>query len=192
MSDVAALYVDARGPYPTIAGVDSWDETRDARKYEGADPVVAHPPCQLWGNFAALNFKRYGGDHNRPGNDGGCFAHALATVRRCGGVLEHPASSKAWEAYGLPLPGEARDAFGGYSIEVAQVEWGHGARKLTWLYLVRVPSIALEAPPFHGRQATHQCGWFDRKKPTLGKREASLTPPAFADYLVRLARAARR
>lgn len=70
--------------------------------YDGPWPVVTHPP--LWVNFAALNFKRYGGEHNRPGNDGGCFASALASVRKWGGVLEHPASSNAWAAHGLERP----------------------------------------------------------------------------------------
>jgi len=34
---------------------------------------------------------------------------------------------------------------------------------------------------------THQCGWFDRVRPTLGKREASRTPLAFAECLIPLA-----
>lgn len=33
-----------------------------------------------------------------------------------------------------------------------------------------------------------QVGWFDRIKPTLSKREASATPPAFRDALLRIAR----
>ena len=35
---------------------------------------------------------------------------------------------------------------------------------------------------------TAQCGWFDRIKPTLSKREAMSTPPAFRDVLISLAR----
>lgn len=101
---VAALFVAKGGAYFNLPDVDPWDEARDARLYTGPHPVVAHPPCQLWVNFAALNFKGYGGEHNRPGNDGGCFASALASVRRWGGVLEHPASSNAWKAYSLPFP----------------------------------------------------------------------------------------
>src|ERR1044071_8542714 len=101
---VAALYVDKGGVYYGLPDVDPWDKERDARKYAGPNPVVAHPPCQLWVNFAALNFKRYGGEHNRPGNDGGCFASALASVRKWGGVLEHPAFSNAWETFGLEAP----------------------------------------------------------------------------------------
>lgn len=67
---VAALFVDPSGVYPGLVA-DTWDAERDARKYSGPLPVVAHPPCQLWVNFAALNYKRYGGERNRPGNDGG-------------------------------------------------------------------------------------------------------------------------
>lgn len=39
-----------------------------------------------------------------------------------------------------------------------------------------------------GRVAgTHQVGWFDRSKPTLGKKAASATPPAFRDALLSIA-----
>ena len=98
LRQVAALFVATGGSYFGLPGVDPWDVERDARKYRGPHPVVAHPPCQLWVNFAALNFKRYGGEHNRPGNDGGCFESALASVRRWGGVLEHPAGFERMEA----------------------------------------------------------------------------------------------
>jgi hypothetical protein len=46
---VAALYIDPRGPYPKMPVVDCWDETRDADRYAGAAPIVAHPPCGPWG-----------------------------------------------------------------------------------------------------------------------------------------------
>ena len=49
MSTVAALYVQTGGRYFNQSGIDPWDITRDARKYAGPHPVVAHPPCQLWG-----------------------------------------------------------------------------------------------------------------------------------------------
>lgn len=190
--DVAALYIDPRGPYPALLGPENcWDEVRDARLYDGPHPVVAHPPCQLWVNFAALNFHRYGGEHNRPGNDGGSFASALAAIRRCGGVLEHPAFSNAWKAFGLKPPtglGWERAGAAEWTCEVWQSAYGHKARKRTWLY------YAGGRPPLEGNWArnpgTHQCGWFDRIKPTLSKREASLTPPAFAEWLVSLARQA--
>lgn len=86
-------------------------------------------------NFAALNFKLYGGEHNRPGNDGGCFKSALSAVRTCGGVLEHPASSKAWSAFGLLRPsglGWNRASETEWVCEVWQSAYGHAARKRTW------------------------------------------------------------
>jgi hypothetical protein len=135
---IAALFVETNGAYFGIPDVDPWDVTRDARRYLGPWPVVAHPPCQLWVNFAALNFKRYGGEHNRPGNDGGCFASALSSVRRWGGVLEHPASSNAFAAHGLPRPRGIgwEEGAGGWVCEVWQSAYGHRARKRTWLYAV--------------------------------------------------------
>ncbi len=193
---VAALFIDPSGPYPGLVGAEyCWDIDRDARTYPGRCPVVAHPPCQLWVNFAALNFKRYGGEHNRPGNDGGAFASALASVRRWGGVLEHPASSNAWAAHGLTRPPKGRTGwvYNGlsdreYVCEVWQSAYGHKARKRTWLFYAS-PSPC--RPPFQlcweRPLGTHQVGWFDRIKPTLSKREASRSPDAFARELVRLA-----
>ena len=61
LRQIAALFVATDGAYFGLPGVDPWDVRRDARLYDGPHPVVAHPPCQLWVNFAALNFKRYGG-----------------------------------------------------------------------------------------------------------------------------------
>ena len=101
---VAALFVQPEGCYSRCSDVEMWDEQRDARRYKGSLPVIAHPPCQLWGAMAAVNYSRWGGEHNKPGNDGGCFKSALKSVNRCGGVLEHPAKTKAWVKYGLTKP----------------------------------------------------------------------------------------
>ena len=44
---VAALYVQTRGVYYGVDGVDAWGlPDRDAREYAGPWPVVAHPPCE--------------------------------------------------------------------------------------------------------------------------------------------------
>ena len=195
---VAALFVAKGGPYFGLPDVDPWDEERDARLYAGPWPVVAHPPCHLWVNFAALNFKRYGGVHNRPGNDGGRFSAALACVTRWGGVLEHPAGSTAWREYGLLRPSSGggwtqsarvdERGWGRWTCEVWQSAYGHAARKRTWLWYVGAnePSDL----NWEQRPGTHQVGWFDRIKPTLSKAEASRTPIAFRDELLRLARTA--
>ena len=196
MNTVAALFIDAAGIYPTLPAVDCWDEKRDARKYDGALPVVAHPPCQLWGRFAHVNYARWGGEHNRPGNDGGCFASALANVRRCGGVLEHPAFSDAWKAYGLPRPvhrGWQESEFMSceWVCEVWQSAYGHKANKRTWLFYSgpMCPAEMRWERPI----GTHQIGFHDQRgkaanKPTVSGRAASATPPDFAAALLSLAR----
>jgi hypothetical protein len=104
---IAALYVQADGCYSNVSGVDPWPESRDARTYAGPHPVVAHPPCATWGRYA----HRCGGI----GNDHGCFAAALYAVRNWGGVIEHPATSRAWEHFDLPAPG-CRDTHGGWTL----------------------------------------------------------------------------
>ena len=185
---IAALFVQTGGCYYGLPDVDPWDIHRDARLYAGPHPVVAHPPCQLWVNFAALNFKRYGGEHNRPGNDGGCFASALDSVRRWGGVLEHPTSSNAWAAHGLPRPSRNgwQPGAGGWVCEVWQSAYGHPARKRTWLYACGLDPAPLNWARMPG---TAQIGWFDRIKPSLSKRAASATPPKFRDLLISIAAA---
>lgn len=135
---IAALYVETGGAYFGIEGVDPWDEQRDARQYAGPWPVVAHPPCQRWGRFWHGSTRK---PHQyRLGDDQGCFAHALSAVRRFGGVLEHPADSRAWAHFGLIAPQrhvgwQRADMHDGWSCYVEQGHYGHTSRKPTWLYV---------------------------------------------------------
>ena len=187
---IAALFVEPRGEYSKFPGVDLWDQSRDARLYSGPHPVVAHPPCGRWCQLAGLVEARWG--HKR-GDDGGCFAAALAAVRRWGGVLEHPAWTKAWPAHGLAVPpafGWQQSIDGSWVCAVAQSAYGHRARKRTWLYYVgaQPPAVALWRQP-KGRAVVAWCknhGSEDR--PRMTRREASATPPAFAEFLISLAR----
>ena len=73
------------------------------------------------------------------GDDGGCFEAALASVRKWGGVLEHPCDSRAWSHFGLNIPPRSggwinADWQGGWTCCVEQGFYGHFARKPTWLY----------------------------------------------------------
>lgn len=191
---IAALFIDAKGIYPTLPDVDAWCSMRDARTYKGPHPVVAHPPCQLWGRFAKVNYARWGGEHNRPGNDGGCFSSALRAVCQFGGVLEHPADSYAWAAHGLTKPtgtGWKMTGLHNWVCEVWQSAYGHPARKRTWLFYHGTN------PPHELRwdrpEATHQIGFHDqrgkeRNKPTISGRRASATPTDFALELLALAK----
>jgi len=189
VSDVAALFVETNGAYYGLPGVDPWDEARDARLYAGPHPVVAHPPCDRWHQLSAVNNKRWGYVINE---DGGCFAAALDAVRRWGGVLEHPAESRAFKHHNIPEPtmtGWQRTLDGDWVTEVNQAAYGHRARKKTWLlYNGDRPPHPLDWSDARG---THQIGLFDQKKPQLPDAELSATPAAFRDVLLVLARTSR-
>ena len=192
---VAALYVDPNGVYAGLPDVDVWDEARDARLYEGPWPVVAHPPCARW--CALAGFVEYVHGYRR-GDDGGCFAAALDAVRMFGGVLEHPAHSQAWDAFGLPEPqtveGWTGDLYGGWACEVQQGNYGHRGAKPTWLY-----AYGVELPAMRWGRAPESAnaGWWigpDSRRPKetrLRKENSSHTPPAFRDVLLNMARSAR-
>jgi len=215
---VAALYVEKNGVYYGLPDVDPWDEERDARKYAGPWPVVAHPPCERWGRYW------YGGPmlhklgrRKTLGDDAGCFAAALSVVRKFGGVIEHPEASKAWPTFGLAKPPRAggwvnADHQGGWTCCVEQGHYGHRARKATWLYwhpgetfparwpaphdLTWGPSAAgvrLDLG-FHSkeeRRAAQRLGTLRAKgELRMPRRECSATPPAFRDLLLSIARSA--
>jgi hypothetical protein len=195
---VAALFVSAHGVYSGRAHVELWDVARDARTYTGDLPVVAHPPCSRWCRLSGLVEKRWG---HRKGEDGGCFAAALAAVRRCGGVLEHPAYSLAWSRFDLPTPsrtgGWQKGLCGGWSCQVEQRRYGHAAKKATWLYV-----YGIAAPPplrwgfTHDHPGSAIVSWCGNhvksgeSRRRIAKREALATPPEFAEMLLSLARLA--
>ena len=195
---IAAIYVETNGCYFGLPDIDPWDIHRDARKYDGPHPVVAHPPCSRWCRLAGLVEARWG---HRRGDDGGCFAHALQSVRRFGGVLEHPAYSDAWQAFDLPRPprdgGWVRGMCGGWSCHVEQGRYGHAAKKATWLYC-----FGVDPPPmrwgFVADSATKAwVSWCGNKtrgqvRPRLGKKAAAASPIEFRDALIAIARSARQ
>jgi len=191
---VAALYVETGGSYYGLAGVDPWDEERDAREYAGPWPVVAHPPCSRWCMLASVNEVRWGATI---GEDGGCFAAALEAVRRYGGVLEHPAYSLAWARFGLPAPtryGWATSLFDeGFSTEVSQSAYGHPARKRTWLYAfgVELPELDWRDPDGEAVVGAGIHSGQSAGRPRIDGPAASATPDAFRDVLLGMARTAR-
>lgn len=204
LSEIAALFVETDGVYFGLPGVDPWDKKRDARLYAGPHPVVAHPPCERWGRYWS------GGPSARvrreKGEDAGCFSAALAAVRAYGGILEHPEASHAWAAHGLLTPpklggwvrlGHVRADFRGWTCCVEQGNYGHRARKATWLYfvgcsppdLIRGPSRGQRLDEgFHSkaeRDAARAAG--AKPRPRLSTAENIATPIPFRDMLIALA-----
>jgi hypothetical protein len=197
---IAALFVERNGVYFGLPDVDPWDEKRDARLYAGPHAVVAHPPCARWCRLAGLVEARWG--HKR-GDDGGCFASALASVRRWGGVLEHPAYSDAWPAHDLNPPPSGggwvnADFLGGWTCYVEQHRYGHPAKKATWLYAHGVPLECLEWGLVPDTEVTALVSWCGNrvrsgeKRPRIGGAAASRSPIAFRDVLLRIGRSVTR
>jgi len=193
---IAALFVATGGAYFDLEGVEPWDEHRDARKYAGPWPVVAHPPCSRWCRLAGLVEARWG--HKR-GDDGGCFESALNSVRSFGGVLEHPAHSDAWAKFGLPKPprhgGWVKGLCGGWSCAVEQGRYGHPAKKATWLYARGVTLLPSLRWGFEAGSASKAlvswCGNHVKSgesRERVGKKAASATPPQFREVLLEIAR----
>jgi hypothetical protein len=201
---IAALYVASGGCYFGLPDVDPWDESRDARTYAGPHPVVAHPPCQRWGKY-------WHGSTRKPhqyklGDDGGCFAAALAAVRRFGGVIEHPQDSHAWNHFGLLAPPRAGgwiscDAHGGATCRVEQGFYGHLANKPTWLYACHTQLPALRwgkgpqrlhpvAVERYGYEKARRIGMMAMVGGKEKTRIREATPPEFRDLLLAIARTA--
>lgn len=181
-----------------------WDSSRlsfkasdlGRRRALGSGVDRGHPPCSRWCRLAGLVEARWG--HKR-GDDGGCFAAALRSVRTFGGVLEHPAYSDAWAAFDLPVPptggGWVRGICGGWSCYVEQGRYGHPAKKATWLYAYGARFLpGLEwgsAPDFALKALVSWCGNHVKSRESrrrVGKREASMTPERFRDILIEIAR----
>ncbi|MDP3766690.1 MAG: hypothetical protein Q8S13_01625, partial [Dehalococcoidia bacterium] len=138
----------------------------------------------------------------------GCFAAALAAVRRWGGVLEHPEASHAWPTFGLNDPPRSggwvvADWEGGWTCCVEQGHYGHRARKATWLYAWGVSDLPdLIWGPSVGKarldDGYHSAEERRRLRPLrtdarerLSHLERSATPIAFRDVLLAIARRAR-
>jgi hypothetical protein len=202
---IAALFVQDGGCYFGLPNVDPWPAERDARRYPGSHRVVAHPPCERWGRYWS------GGpsarERRKLGDDNGCFEAALASVRRYGGVLEHPEGSHAWRVFGLIAPPRhggwvVADFEGGWTCCIEQGAYGHRARKATWLYACHVdlPSLKWGHAPgefarldegFHSveeRRRAIKTGICQR----LSKRQRAATPIEFRNLLISIAESSFR
>lgn len=207
MLSVAALFVRSDGPYANRPDVDLWDIARDARLYAGPHPVVAHPPCARWGQlwWTAKHLGKGKGD------DDGCFASALKSLRAFGGVIEHPEASYAFSHFHLGTPQrggwtQADPMFrpNEWICSVDQGRYGHMARKRTWLVYVG------DQPPFDLDWRDGSTGCWVASGPggrsaeelrikgitlmpdtAAGKDAKDKTPPEFADALLGLARRSR-
>ena len=184
------------------------------RKYATCvDPDDARRPSMPVNLPSLIRLARWGrywhGSPRKPhqfalGDDGGCFQAALAAVRRWGGVLEHPADSKAWPRFGLNRPPRLggwvnADFDGGWTCYVEQGHYGHMARKGTWLYACLPALPDLRWGPSEQRlpaYAVERYGYAKARRIGVmaavgGKNKTAIrdaTPPEFRDILLSMVR----
>lgn len=149
-------------------GADVWDINRDATKYNGLDPVIAHPPCRAWGRY------HHWSKHSPKEAELARFS--VSVIQRNGGILEHPQYSRLWRDRYLPFPDQFLDDYGGYTISINQSAFGHRALKPTWLYIVGLHSTQLPILPLdRAPTATIE---------NMGRSERERTPIKLALWLI--------
>ena len=174
---VAALCIAPNSVYKQMHNVDAYDKNRDVREFTGGMPVVAHPPCRAWSAFTAHQAKPEPGEKE-------LGLLCADWLRKEGGVLEHPAHSRLFEAARLPMPGQRIGDL--YTMLVLQAWWGYPMRKATWLCFSRV-SVKDLVLPYVEHDSSSGVG-DRRRQQVMSKHQRAATCPELAAWLVAAAR----
>lgn len=175
---VAVLCVARNSVYKSLPGLDVYDIDRDVRTFPGGMPIVAHPPCRAWSAYCRHQAKPLPGEKD-------LAPLCVEWLSKCGGVLEHPAHSKLYDALRLPKPGEyQRGAF--WSMEVSQSWWGDSRLKKTWLLISGISRDQIDLP-----YRPHDTKGDRRRWQVMSKNQRSATHPEFARWLIEVARRSR-
>lgn len=170
---IAALCVSRNSIYKTLPGVDCYDMDRDVRTFNGGVPIVAHPPCRAWSAYCAHQAKPLPGEKE-------LAPMCVNLLKQNGGVLEHPAHSRLWQALDLPRPGETRDGL--WCIQVNQSWWGDTRTKKTWLLFSGVDKGDVVLP-----FALHNANGDRRRWQVMSKIQRAATCEPLARWLVEIA-----
>lgn len=169
---IAALFVRKTSHYKAVAGVDCYDLERNALTWRGGCPGVFHPPCRSWGKLSHFA-KALPGERE-------LALWSMSMVRKFGGVVEHPKTSRLWAAAGCLSYG-LRDEFGGVLIPVYQSWWGYKAPKETCFYIVGGTPELPEYQPPRMIQSVERMSQACRE----------VTPVALVEWLVHLAQSCK-
>lgn len=137
--------------------------------------MVAHPPCRAWSAFCAHQAKPGPGEKD-------LGPMCVDWLRKEGGVLEHPAHSRLWDACRLPKPGWTHRG-DVWAVEVLQAWWGDSRSKTTWLCFFGVNPNDFQIPI-----RLHDVTGDRRRWKLMSKHQRSATPPKMAQWLVDVAR----
>jgi hypothetical protein len=176
--NIPVLFCTSDSVYKKL-GCDVWDEKRDALTWMGKQPGIYHPPCQLWCRMRYFS--------TRPEFEKYYALWAVNKVRSYGGILEHPKASRLFKVMNLPKPG-FYDEFG-FTIEIDQFNYGHKARKSTWLYIcgLQLNDVKhLLSKKIPGK-CKYVCSTSKRGiKPELSQNERNKTPLQMAKLFVKI------
>ena len=135
--EFVALFCRKDSAYKKRPHWNVYDIDRDAKTYNGTEPVVCHPPCRAWGIMKHLA-------NPRPG-ERELAIWSIEKIKENGGILEHPKTSGIWKYINI-----------GTTIEIDQYDFGHVAHKPTklWIY----PLMEMQLPPLPGKDTSiHLC-----------------------------------
>lgn len=187
MQPYKALFCRRDSDYKLRPEWDVYDADRNALTYNDEDPVVCHPPCRFWGQMSHMAGRSGRLTTEQIQAEKSLATWSINTIRRVGGVLEHPSASRVF--HNLPRIGEV-DQWGGYVIEIDQYDFGHVAHKMTKLYIVGVDREDL--PPLPPEDTTvHLCEKGKRRSiagNVLGttrctQKQREYTPDGLIDWL---------
>ena len=177
MEPIPVLFTEKRSTYLQKPWADCYNVKRDARTYKGSGPVIAHPPCRLWGRLRTFS--------TADPREKELAVWAVEQVLAKGGILEHPAGSTLWEHWNLPKPNKGSTSDSVFSISVDQSWFGHPCKKDTWLLIsgttaAHLPPITLSfSPVTHVMETSKNTPYL----PPLPKSLRSHTPSLLCDYL---------
>jgi hypothetical protein len=182
LDPVAVLCCAKNSVYKTLQNVECYDTKRDVRTFAGRMKIVAHPPCAPWSAYCSHQWKPVDGIKE-------LGPLCVDWLRKCGGVLEHPAHSRLFDACKLPKPGWTVGWKKGempiWSMEVLQGWWGDTRSKETWLCFFGIHPTDFRVPFRFVDAAGDRRRW-----QLMSKTQRSATHPAMAEWLVQTARLA--
>ena len=178
------LFCRQNSTYQKFDNVDIWTEKRNALNFVGLAPIVAHPPCRLWGKLKHFS--------KAPQEEKALGIFAVNLARLNGGVVEHPSGSQLFKFMDCGTF-KAPDEHGGFVISLDQSWYGHPCKKSTLLYICGIDRMSFTHPCPSYQLHTHAvCG---RHKTTIVKASSRrirlFTPYLMAEYLISLARLAQ-
>ena len=178
---VAVLFAMKDSIYKNYDICDVYDEDRNALRYQGNLPIIAHPPCRLWGQLSHFS--------TAPLEEKQFAIWSIKMIRKNGGVLEHPATSRLWQEMKLPSYGKYDD-YGGWTLIAPQYWWGHKAEKKTKFYIYGISPNNIPDIPFRLGYPEYVVGTSKRKLakdlPEITKKERKQTPIQLAEWLIEL------